>query len=558
MSNSDIAAIFKLYADLSELHNGNAFKIKTFTSASFRIDKMIEPLEGKTSAYIETIEGIGKTIAAKIVEINTRQSFAELDELLEATPKGVRELMRVKGIGPKKVAMIWKEMGIENVGELLYACKENRLAQAKGFGAKTQENILKQIEFMFVSANKFHYAKILAPALELLQKIQQIQGIEQASFIGDMRRKMEVIEYIEILISTQDFLSVQHKITESNALTQLLLGSNTISGKFMGYPVKINTTTASKFALELFKQTGSLTHVNKVMFKMGPVFKNFNSETEIYKTARLSYIEPEMRESKGEIEKASTGTLPKLIEFANLTGPLHNHSTWSDGANPIAEMAEYCKNKGYQYLGMADHSKSAFYANGLSEDKVLAQQKEIAVLNQQMGPDFKIFAGIESDILYDGSLDYDNDILATFDYIVASVHSILNMTEEKAMQRLIKAIENPYTTILGHPTGRLLLMREGYPLNHHKIIDACAANGVVIEINANPYRLDLDWRYIDYALKKGVMLSINPDAHEIAGFDDMFFGIEVARKGGLSKEFCLNAMNLNELNAYFTKRKAKI
>lgn len=555
MTNSDISDILKLYADLSELHNGNPFKIKSFAAASFRIDKMPEPLAGKSIEELENTEGIGKSIAAKIIEINTRESFKELDELIEATPKGVREMMQVKGIGPKKIAMIWKEMGVENIGELLYACKENRLAQAKGFGLKTQENVLKQIEFMFVSANKFHYAKVLDPALILLGLLQQTEGVHYASFCGEIRRKLEVLEVIELLISSSDLPGVQQNISACGILTDIKAVDAVISGKYEGYPVKISLTDDLSFQTELFKQTGSLIHVNKVFFKIGSTQKNYASEAELYKAAKLSYIEPEMRESKGEIEKAANGTLPKLIEFTDLTGPLHNHSTWSDGLNTIAALAQYCKEKGYQYLGMADHSKSAFYANGLSEEKVLVQQKEIAALNEKMGADFKIFAGIESDILYDGNLDYENEILATFDYVVASVHSVLKMTEEKAMSRLIKAIENPYTTILGHPTGRLLLMREGYPINHHKIIDACAANGVIIEINANPYRLDLDWRYIDYALKKNVKLSINPDAHEIAGFYDMFYGVEVARKGGLSKDMCLNTMSLAELDQYFKNRK---
>ena len=232
---------------------------------------------------------------------------------------------------------------------------------------------------------------------------------------------------------------------------------------------------------------------------------------------------------------------------------MHNHSKWSDGLFTIEEMAKHCISKGHQYLGMGDHSKSAFYANGMKEFQIIEQHKEIDALNAKY-PAFKIFKGIECDILYDGSMDYENDVLTSFDYVVASVHSILKMTEEKAMQRLIGAIENPHTTILGHPTGRLLLMREGYPIDHKKMIDACVANRVVIEINANPYRLDLDWRWIDYALNKGAMLSINPDAHDLDGFADMYFGTLVARKGGLTKEHCLNAMNVEELTAYFSAK----
>jgi DNA polymerase (family 10) len=305
------------------------------------------------------------------------------------------------------------------------------------------------------------------------------------------------------------------------------------------------------FYYQLFVETASEEHL-KQLDVLPDENIEYNSEEEVYESIGLTYIEPELREGRNEILLAKSNQLPELIEYEDLRGPLHNHSQWSDGQNTIEEMALWCINKGYSYLGMADHSKAAFYAQGLSEERVYAQQKEIDALNLKY-PNFKIFKGIECDILNDGSLDYDNDVLKTFDYVVASVHSNLKMTEEKAMMRLLNAIENPYTTILGHPTGRLLLMREGYPINHKKIIDACAANGVHIEINANPYRLDIDWRYIDYAMEKGVMLSINPDAHELDGFLDMYFGTLVARKGGLTKEACLNCLETDDILKHFKK-----
>jgi DNA polymerase (family 10) len=254
-----------------------------------------------------------------------------------------------------------------------------------------------------------------------------------------------------------------------------------------------------------------------------------------------------------ELEKAKAHTLPKLIESADLKGILHNHSTYSDGMNSLEEMAVYCKQLGYEYLGICDHSQTASYAGGLKVEQVLLQQDEIKKLNQQLAP-FKIFKGIESDILGNGNLDYEEDILKTFDFIVASVHANLKMDEEKATNRLLKAIENSYTTILGHPTGRLLLGRPGYPIDHKKIIDACAANNVVIELNAHPYRLDIDWRWIPYCLEKGVMISINPDAHQLKGYHDMNYGINVARKGLLTKEQCFNSKSLAEIEVYFNNR----
>jgi DNA polymerase (family 10) len=280
----------------------------------------------------------------------------------------------------------------------------------------------------------------------------------------------------------------------------------------------------------------------------------FNSEHEIYQKAGLAFVEPELREGLNEIELAKENKLPQLITYSDLKGSLHNHSTWSDGVHTLEEMALFCKeNLQLEYLGMCDHSKSAFYANGLNEQRIYAQHQEIDALNAKLAP-FRIFKGIESDILYDGSLDYSDDILKTFDFVVASVHSILRMDEEKATSRIITAIENPYTTILGHPTGRLLLSRKGYPIDYKKVIDACAANNVVIEINANPLRLDLDWRWHRYALEKGVLLSINPDAHRKEGFHDMHYGVLIGRKGGLTPKQCLNSYSLNEITALFESR----
>jgi len=271
----------------------------------------------------------------------------------------------------------------------------------------------------------------------------------------------------------------------------------------------------------------------------------------------LAYIEPELREGTNEIELAKNSALPRLITYADLKGSLHNHSTYSDGVHSLKEMAQYLRDElKMEYLGICDHSKTAVYANGLSIERLEQQWAEIDRLNAELAP-FKIFKGIESDILSDGSLDYPDDVLAKFDFVVASIHSNLKMDEEKATTRLIKAIENPYTTMLGHPTGRLLLSRAGYPIDFKKVIDACAANNVVIEINANPLRLDLDWRWHQYALDKGVLLSVNPDAHRKEGFLDMEFGIYVARKGGLSAERCLNAFSLEEITTYFNNRKSK-
>jgi DNA polymerase (family 10) len=551
MTNSDIADLFKLFADLSELHGGNPFKIKQFTNAFFRIDKMLTPLENLSIPELEKIEGIGKGIAAKIDEINKIESFGELNDLLANTPEGVLMMMKIKGIGPKKIAIIWKELEIEEIGELLYACKENRLAQAKGFGLKTQQSVINQIEFMYASANKFHYAKVEQKAFDLVEKLQCINTVQKVSLCGAIRRKMEVIEAIEILVASNNINETKKVLIESNLFTEINHDIIEFKGKYEQIPVVISNCENENFSWQLFEKTAHEKHL--ALLDLNAINKQSTSEEEIYKSIQLPYIFPEMREGTNEVALAKQNNLPTLIENSDLKGALHNHSTWSDGLNTISEMAKACEKLGYNYFGIADHSKAAFYAKGLSEEQIINQHAEIDKLNKS-NPNFTVFKGIECDILYNGQMDYANEVLASFDYVVASIHSILKMNEEKAMSRLISAIENPYTTILGHPTGRLLLLREGYPINHEKIIDACAANKVAIEINANPYRLDLDWRYIDYALSKGIMLCINPDAHNIEGLKDMYYGLQIARKGGLTKESCLNAFSRDELKKYFNQK----
>lgn len=559
MTNEEIAEKLKWYADLSELHNGNPFKIKSYAAASFRIDKLLEPLDGKSIAELEQLDGVGKSVASKVHQLTTTGTFDELAELEAATPPGVQQLFLVKGIGPKKIAYIWNQLGIESPGELLYACNENRLAQAKGFGLKTQDSVKKSIEFLFANANKFHYFRLEPIATELIGLLQPFDDTALLSVTGAMRRKCEVLDQLELCWGTHDDeQTLAGFIDEQLHPQQLEVNGAHIQFVFNGnIPVVIYCCDKAEFAATLFETTATAAHMEQLKLAgLNEVPQNASTETAIYATASLPYIEPEMREGYGEVKLAQENALPHLITMADLKGILHNHSTYSDGLNTLEEMAVYCKTAGYQYLGICDHSKAAQYAGGLTETEIEKQHQEIEVLNQKLGP-FKIFKGIECDILGDGNLDYDREVLASFDFIVASVHSNLKMTEDKAMSRLLKAIENPYTTILGHPTGRLLLMREGYPVDHKRMIDACAANGVVIEINAHPYRLDLDWRYIDYALNKGVKLSINPDAHQVEGYHDMYYGVCVARKGGLYKDMCLNALDLEGISAYFSARKPK-
>jgi DNA polymerase (family 10) len=556
MENKPIARTLRLLSQLMELHEANPFKIKSVANAAFKVDKLPFPIAGKKLDELEKIDGIGKSIAGKVAELLETGTMTELQDILDKTPAGVVEMMGIKGIGAKKVAIIWKELGIENTGELFYACNENRLIEAKGFGLKTQEEIRKAIEFRMASNGKFLFAQVEKEANELMDEVKAIFPDALKHFAGEFRRLNEIITEIVIVVGSLNQDVAYEALANSTILCNVSKNKNHIQGELQnGLLVDIVCVDKADYYYELFINTGTDDHVQAVFDRINVPVEQPESEELIYTKAGLSWMQPELREGTLFIEKAEKNELPTLINWHDLKGTLHNHSTWSDGVNSIEEMALYCRDTlKLKYLGMCDHSKSAFYAKGLSIERVLQQHEEIDSLNKKLDG-FHIFKGIESDILYDGSLDYPEEILQKFDFIVASVHSILKMDEEKATSRLITAIENPYTTILGHPTGRLLLSRGGYPINYKKVIDACAANNVVIEINANPLRLDLDWRWHQYALEKGVMLSINPDAHRIEGFSDMHYGILVARKGGLYKEMCMNAMSLAEITKAFAKKR---
>lgn len=556
MENKPIARKLRLLSQLMELHEVNPFKIKSIANAAFNVDKLPYRVEGKTLDELGTVNGIGKSVAAKIIELVQTGTMAELEELLEATPAGVVEMMGIKGIGAKKVVIIWRGLGIENLGELYYACNENRLIEAKGFGLKTQEEIHKAIEFKMASNGKFLYVQAEPEAMALMDQLKNIFPGAFIEFAGEFRRKCEIINELVVIIGSRNEDIAVQAVLESELVKNATLKENTITGETEnGLIVNLVCVEKRYFYKTLFLQTGNEVHVKAIADRVTEMPDQPESEELIYLKAGLEFIQPELREDTTFIEKAVRQELPQLITYHDLKGTLHNHSTWSDGVNTIEEMAIYCRDQlKLEYLGMCDHSKSAFYAKGLSIERVLQQQEEIDHLNKKLNG-FHIFKGIESDILNDGSLDYPDEILKRFDFIVASVHSNLKMDEKKATDRLIKAIENPYTTILGHPTGRLLLSRNGYTIDYKKVIDACAANNVVIEINANPLRLDLDWRWHQYALEKGVWLSINPDAHRNEGFLDMHYGILVARKGGLYKEKCLNALSLEEIKPIFDLKK---
>jgi DNA polymerase (family 10) len=545
MDNYDISDALGLYAKLAELHDENPFKVKAYAAAAFNIKKIKEPLSGFSDEALDSVQGVGKSVIDAIKTIVKTHTFPDLQKAIEKTPEGVLAMLRIKGLGPKKVKAIWQNMGIDTVEQLFDSCRENRLVEQSGFGLKTQSEIIKAIEFSWNASGKYHYARVLKPATEMIAQLRKQFPSHQFEFTGDFRRCADILDEVEILTTAAE-----------NELQIYLsgLGFDMDQAAFKdtdAFKYKLIFTEDAVFEKTLFETSATAAHLQQIEYNPA---KTFVSEQEVYSHASLPFIEPEMREGHAEVKMAREGRLQKLLEFTDLKGILHNHSTYSDGLHTLREMAEHCKALGYEYLGICDHSRSAGYAGGLQVEKVLQQWKEIDVLNAELAP-FRIIKGIESDILGDGNLDYEPEILAGFELVVASVHSNLKMDLARATERITKAIENPYTHILGHPTGRLLLVREGYPIDHKFIIDACAANGVCIEVNANPFRLDLDWRWIGYAMEKGVMLSINPDAHDKTAYNDMRYGTISARKGGLSAAFTLNAMPLAGLTQWLNQKR---
>jgi DNA polymerase (family 10) len=556
MDNYAIADNFSLLAKLMDIHGENSFKTKSYLSAAFTIEKLPVELNSLAEEKIFALKGVGETIGKKIMEQLHTGRMPLLDEYIAKTPQGILEMLNIKGIGPKKIAIIWKDLEIESLGELLYACNENRLLLYKGFGEKTQQNIKESIEFYLSNQGSFLFAQVEAIMPTLEKALQTAFAGELISVCGDYRRHIETIDKLEWITTesptsvTNFFAANNYELIEQQANTTTVKGNEHLLMVF-------HHTSKESFYKDLFLNSCSddfkTAWIKEFSFNDATVFK---SEEDIFAATGVDYIPPYLRESASIITKAKQKTLLAVIQPADITSIIHSHSKWSDGVNSIEEMAAAAIKKGLQYLVISDHSKSAFYANGLTEERLVAQHQEIDELNKKLAP-FKIFKSIESDILNDGNLDYSNDVLQTFDLVIASVHSNLKMTEDKAMQRLLKAIENPYTNILGHMTGRLLLSRNGYPVNHTTIIDACAANNVIIELNAHPKRLDIDWRWIDYCLKKNVLISIDPDAHAIEGFDDTRYGVIAAQKASVTKEQNLSSFSLEAFENFLRIQQAK-
>ncbi|MEI9944878.1 MAG: PHP domain-containing protein [Chitinophagaceae bacterium] len=556
MDNAAIADNFSLLSKLMDINGENSFKTKTYSIAAFHIENLPAPLKDTPREKLFTIKGIGDSIGKKVIEMLDTNNLVVLQEYLLKTPPGVVEMLHIKGIGPKKIHTIWKEMEIESIGELLYACNENRLTLFKGFGEKTQQNVQEAIEFYMQNQGSFLYAQMGEVFPQIDGYLKKIFSADKVHVTGAYRRQELIIEELEFIV-LESIETIKPKFQTAQP-PELLEETNAFILYRLKNGLKLKLYFGGKSKTEqLFKTTGSADFLDAFR-KQFPAIKYdtiSNKEDDgIFSNAKIQYIPPFLREKPGIIEKAKKNALPELIQPEDVKAIIHSHSNWSDGTNTVEDMAKQCISKGFEYLVISDHSKAAAYAKGLTEERIREQHKYIDELNKKLSP-FKIFKSIECDILNDGSLDYTNDVLATFDLVIASVHSNLKMTEEKAMMRVIKAITNPYTTILGHPTGRLLLSRKGYPLDHKQVIDACAAHNVVIELNAHPRRLDIDWQWIDYAIEKNVLISIDPDAHSLDGYNDIKYGVLAAQKGGLTKEQNLSSFSLKEFEEYLAKRR---
>ncbi len=556
MTNNEIADHFSLLSKLMDIHGENSFKSKSYSILAYNIEKLPAEITTMNDAELFGMKGIGESSGSKIKELIATNQLQALEDILAKTPPGILEMMRIKGLGPKKIAVIWKEMGIETIGELEYACNENRLAQTKGFGTKTQDSVLGNIKYYTASLGFHLWAHVEAVGNSLVEQLQKNNPANKFSLTGDIRRQENTLEVIEIVSDidsdtlAKQFQSIPDTTIEEEPNERLVV-------RIPNEPVvRFHLTEAAGYFTKLFMTTGSAEFMEAFLAKY-LVAENAASEETIFTDNKLAYIPPAQRETANILELAATGSISEVIQPSDIKGIIHSHSTWSDGQDTIEQMAKACIEQRFEYLVISDHSQAAYYASGLTPDRIVAQHAEIDALNAKLAP-FKIFKSIEVDILSNGDLDYNAGVLSSLDIVIASVHSNLKMSMEKAMDRVMAAIRNPFTTILGHPTGRLLLSREGYPLDHKAIIDACAEHNVVIEINAHPKRLDLDWRWVEYAMERGVLLSIDPDAHSVKGYKDVYYGVMSAQKAGLTAKQNLSSYSLAEmetfLKAYEEKR----
>ncbi|MBI2608610.1 MAG: DNA polymerase/3'-5' exonuclease PolX [Deltaproteobacteria bacterium] len=566
MDKNEIANILEEIAILLELKGENPFKVRAFQNASRTIETLSENIEVLVKEKrLTSFKGIGEGIAGVITDLVTKGKSKEYEALKKGLPEGLFEMLKIPGLGPKKVKKLYDVLHIKSVGELEYACKENRLLKLEGFGEKTQSKILEGIGHFKKFQGQFLFPHAYFEALQVVDILKKNKNVKRIEIAGSLRRKKELVKDIDILISSPRCGDVMDAFVKMKMVKNVVAQGETKSSIHLtsGIQVDVRCVKDEEFPYALQHFSGSKEHntalrslAKKKGFKMNEygLFKgNKNtpctSEEDIYKKLGLSFIPPELRENMGEIEAALKGTLPELVSFKDIKGVFHVHTDMSDGNASLEEMIKACEELGFEYVGISDHSQSAVYAHGLKPKDVKEQHKLIDKLNKKL-KNMTILKGIESDILKDGSLDYKNDVLSSFDFVIGSIHSQFNMPEKDMTKRLTKALQNKYLTMIGHPTGRLILGRKGYQVNVKELINTASQEGKILETNANPHRFDLDWRWGQYLKEKKVLTSINPDAHSKEGLKDYVLGVGIARKAWLEKKDILNTKSLKEVMKY--------
>ncbi len=577
MNKTDIADALEEIALLLELKGENPFKIRAYQSGA-RVLGSIEDAELATliaEERLDSVKGIGEALAQKIAELHTTGRLEFLEKLRASIEPGLVEMLTVPGLGPKKIKALHDKLGVKDLAGLTAACNEGKVADLAGFGEKSQQKILEGIRNREAYGRRHLWwdaREVAAPIVEGLRKLPQVSRAEAA---GSLRRGLETVGDLDFIVAAEDVAPVVEWFTTLPEVKEVTAkGETKASVRFAsGLQADLRLVPAAQFAFALHHFTGSKDH--NVQMRQRALARGLslsewgltptegsnaeevkaNDEAGIFAALGLAFVPPELREGLGEIEAAEDNKLPDLIKPADLRGAFHNHTSASDGHATLAEMVAAAEALGWEYLGIADHSKSSFQANGLDEERLAKQVDDIRKLNTSGRFKTHVFAGVECDILADGRLDYDDATLASLDYVVASVHNALGQSEEDMTARVIRAIEHPATTMLGHATGRLLLRREGSKVNLGKVIDAAIANDVIIELNAHPVRLDLDWRLWRKAAAKGLLCAINPDAHETSGLAHVEAGVLAARKGWLTKADVLNTRPLAEVRAWLEKRR---